>query len=60
LNKISKPNPGSELAIAQGCKCAVIDNHYGKGYHGQEGIFMFSGDCPLHGVIFKPLEQNVK
>ena len=24
------PNPGSEAALAMGCKCAVRDNNYGK------------------------------
>lgn len=50
------PTPGSELAIEQGCTCAVIDNHYGRGIpHGsdenghQRLDFWVSDDCPIHG-----------
>lgn len=42
------PNPGSDEAIKQGCICPVIDNAHGKGYMGKEGVFVFTGDCPLH------------
>lgn len=44
------PNPGSEAALDMGCKCAVLDNGHGAGYMGQPGIFVISGDCPLHGI----------
>ncbi len=40
------PNPGSEEAVKAGCRCPVIDNHYGKGT--PYGFWM-SEDCPLHG-----------
>lgn len=43
------PNPGSEEATKQGCSCAVIDNHFGKGYAGQEGVFVYSAECSMHG-----------
>ena len=33
------PNPGSDEALAMGCLCAVMDNHYGV-----------QADCPLHGL----------
>lgn len=47
----STPNPGSPEAGNLGCLCAVIDNHYGKGFPwgGAEACFWISGDCPLHG-----------
>lgn len=45
-------NPGTQEAIDAGCRCPVIDNSYGKGYLMQEGIFVFSGDCPIHGQEF--------
>ena len=45
---IDKPNPGSKAAIEQGCTCPVMDNHYGEGYMGMEGIFIYSGGCKLH------------
>jgi hypothetical protein len=41
-------NPGSEEARALGCKCPVIDNHYGKGYRGLEGVFVYNEDCNVH------------
>jgi hypothetical protein len=43
--------PGSPEAREAGCRCAVIDNHYGKGVGGdgaQYGWYV-SADCPLHG-----------
>lgn len=42
------PRPGSLEAVADGCKCAVIDNHHGEGYGGQAGIYMMTAGCPLH------------
>lgn len=47
------PNPGSKQAIAQGCKCPVIDNHYGQGVPRGDGVnfdFWMVEDCPLHGT----------
>lgn len=48
------PNPGSNEALAQGCKCARMDNGYGRGAYGGiliEGRpqFWTSQNCPLHG-----------
>lgn len=49
----TKPNPGSDEAIAQGCTCPVLDNGHGRGsgYTGEHGepIFWQSALCPLHG-----------
>ena len=42
------PNPGSSEAIAQGCRCPVLDNAHGKGYMGQLGIFVYVEGCPVH------------
>jgi hypothetical protein len=44
------PNPGSQAAIAKGCTCAVMDNHYGKGQPMPDGSrqFWMSDDCPVH------------
>jgi hypothetical protein len=28
---MTTPNPGTEEAIKQGCKCPVLDNHHGRG-----------------------------
>ena len=49
-----KPNPGSAEAIAQGCKCPVLDNGHGKGC-GREidgkPVFWINGECPVHVAL---------
>lgn len=47
------PNPGSDDAVWLGCRCARMDNSYGKGYMGISGVFVYSGACSLH-------EQNIR
>lgn len=48
---MTTPNPGSPEAGEQGCTCAVIDNHYGRGMPYPDGpAFWISGDCPLHAT----------
>ena len=42
------PNPGSDDAISNGCRCPVIDNARGRGYMGQPDFFVLSADCPMH------------
>jgi hypothetical protein len=41
------PPPGSASALAAGCFCSEIDNHYGEGRPG--GTFVIQLLCPLHG-----------
>lgn len=59
-----KPNPGSQEAIDQGCKCPVMDNFYGKGipFPEEDGTyrtaFWMSGDCPIHGFKAKQEEAE--
>lgn len=48
------PPPGSDAAIQQGCTCPIMDNAHGRGYMGVSGVYVFSGDCPLH--CLKPQE----
>lgn len=46
------PNPGSPAAQEQGCRCAVMDNHHGRGafLDGQgRPSFWITDKCPLHG-----------
>lgn len=47
------PNPGSKAAAKKGCRCPVMDNRYGKGYHFDEEtgtyLFVVNLECPLHG-----------
>lgn len=43
------PNPGSEVAKAIGCTCAIIDNHHGEGAPYPNGPrFWVSGNCDVH------------
>jgi hypothetical protein len=42
------PNPGSDKAIDLGCSCPIMDNSYGEGYMGMEGVFVYNADCSLH------------
>ncbi len=43
------PNPGSDEAIALGCKCPTLDNAHGKGARGDPDLFWINKDCPIHG-----------
>lgn len=42
------PNPGTPEALERGCRCAEIDNGHGRGWMGQEGVFVYTAGCPLH------------
>lgn len=48
--RIGAANPGSADAINAGCCCPVIDNGYGAGYMGQEGVFAMVVGCPEHDL----------
>jgi len=50
------PNPGSDAAIALGCKCPVIDNGHGRGL--PDGSFWFSANCPVHATEENPLADG--
>lgn len=50
-------NPGSQEALAAGCRCPVIDNGRGRGYGGGsvrdkngDVVFVVASDCPIHGL----------
>lgn len=51
---VDPPNPGTDEAIEQGCKCPIMDNGHGLGYLGgmksEEGntLFVYTQGCPLH------------
>lgn len=51
------PNPGSIEAINARCLCPPKDNSFGKGYLGQEKVFVYQTDCPVH---FSALANGVK
>ena len=42
------PNPGSLEAQAQGCICAVMDNHYGKEPPWPPDGWWITEGCPVH------------
>lgn len=49
--------PGSREAVERGCTCPVIDNHYGRGIPGGQGLkWWISETCPLHsqGTLARP------
>ena len=46
---MNTPNPGSDEAVKQGCRCAILDNAHGWGYM-IKGQFWVTQDCPLHGT----------
>lgn len=49
--KTLTPTPGSVEAKQLGCTCAVLDNHYGRGFRiakDKPPMFYVSGDCPVH------------
>lgn len=45
------PTPGSQEAHDVGCRCPVIDNHYGHGVE-VDGKYRFTVnlDCPVHAA----------
>jgi hypothetical protein len=45
---MTRPKPGSDEALAQGCTCPVIDNCHGAGYMGMKDIYVYEENCPLH------------
>lgn len=52
LKTKSHYKPGSFDAIANGCLCPQIDNHYGQGYRTNIGArpqYVINTECPLHG-----------
>ena len=56
----AKPSPGSEEAQDLGCTCPVMDNEYGKGYMGMEGVFVYNSCCSLHGEYLKEVMDENK
>lgn len=51
MNKLIKPNAGSQEAQDNGCICPVLDNNYGKGYYNQGDVFIYNLECEIHGDI---------
>lgn len=55
-----EPSPGSPEALKKGCLCPILDNHHGRGYQGIQGIYVYSGNCPLHAVPYDNVEQIIE
>lgn len=59
----NKPlNPGSDAAIAAGCKCPVLDNNRGAGIRhlaGDDPTFWVNAECPMHGYRKAEWTQGV-
>lgn len=41
-------NPGSREALAEGCRCPIMDNNHGKYPPRPPDGWFISLDCPLH------------
>lgn len=48
MDGIDVPNPGSEEAKAQGCKCPVLDNNHGRFAPWPPGGWWVNEKCPIH------------
>jgi hypothetical protein len=54
-----QPSPGSDEAVAKGCKCPILDNAHGTGYMQMANIYIINEECPLHGIPGVRGEQTV-
>ena len=43
---VAPPPPGSDAALALGCRCPVLENAHGNGV---DGRYWMAAGCPLHG-----------
>ena len=44
-------NPGSTEAVAEGCTCAVLDNHHGRRAPCPPDDWWVTVGCPLHAPV---------
>jgi hypothetical protein len=50
------PNPGSPMAIVNGCACSIFKNHEGGGEpinDGKNRRFYIAADCPIHSDFYE-------
>ena len=59
IDTTKTPNPGSDEAVEQGCTCPRMDNGYGKGYMGMEGVFVYTENCPVHATAAMIVAEEV-
>lgn len=50
----SLPNPGSSQALALGCRCSPVLNHFGRG--DSRGLYQPAPACALHGNHQVPVD----
>ena len=51
--------PGSPEAVEAGCSCPVIDNHHGRGYREEPGVFALDPQCAIHRrLCVKPVDKE--
>lgn len=43
-----RPNPGSDEALIEGCRCAVMDNNHGKRAPWPPDGWWITEGCPVH------------
>ena len=57
---MTTPNPGSPMAIVQGCTCDIFKNHDGDGEPingGKNHRWFIDRDCPLHSDAVRNRER---
>lgn len=50
------PNPGSNLAREEGCRCPVLDNDHGERAPWPPDGWCISGNCELHATYTEVTE----
>lgn len=52
--------PGGHEAKQHGCRCAMIDNHHGRGRYGDGKRYGWyvSGNCPVHAGVLRELGEE--
>lgn len=48
MNAAPMPNPGSPDALAQGCTCPQLENHYGHRAPHEPDTWLVAMNCPVH------------
>jgi hypothetical protein len=54
---MTTPNPGSPMAIVQGCTCSIFKNHDGEGEpfnDGKNHRWHIHFTCPIHSDFYQP------
>ena len=57
---MTTPNPGTPMAVVQGCACSIYKNHDGAGEPINDGAnrrWYISRDCPMHSDFYEPPKE---